>query len=230
MNQSKGLTPIIICSAIVAVVYLVVALFIPFLRTPSYWVAFGFGWAAILVAIATNVYMVKASNTVQGILYRSSLSIISIIYLIVATIVSLGFMAVAVAPIWLVILIQVVLAAICAVVVVAGAQAASHIESGEAVTKQEISFIKNMRMQVNALEPLAKTSEVKCAVASFAEALRYTDPVTNPALYDFDQELAGLVAALRNALLAQDDAQALTLCERAKEAIARRAAVAVSLK
>ena len=230
MNQGKGLTPIIVCSVIVAVVYLAVALLIPFLKTPSYWVAFSFGWIAILVAIAINVYVVKTSNTVQGVLYRSPLWIVSIIYLIVATIVSLGFMAVAFAPIWLIVLIQVVLAAVCAVVVIAGAHTASHIQSGEAATEQETAFIKSMRAQVNALEALAKTPEVKRAVASFAEALRYTDPITNPALYDFDQELAGLVAALRDALLAQDDPRALSFCAQAKEAIERRAAIVISLK
>lgn len=230
MNQNKGFTPIVICGVIVAVVYLVVALFVPFLRTPSYWVAFGLGWIAILLAFAINMYTIRTANTAQGVLYRSSLWAVSVVYLVVATIVSLGFMAAALAPIWSVILAHVLLAAVCIVVVVAGAHTASHIESGEMATKQEIAFIKGMRARVNGLAPLAKTPEAKQAVTSLAETLRYTDPVDSPSLYVADQEIAELVAALSNALLAQDNEQTLNLCTQAKEAIERRATMAISLK
>lgn len=230
MNQNKGLIPVIVCSCIVAVVYLAVVFAVPFLWTPSYWVAFWFGWASILVAILANLYAVRASAKASGVVYRSSLSAVSIAYLIVATVVTFVFMALGFVPIWLVVLVQVLLMAICIAVLFGLASAVSHIEDGEAATRYETAFIKNMRMQSEAFEAVAATPESKMAVKRIVEAFRYADPVANPATGAVDQEIAGLMGALQSALQAQDDEACAVLCARIDSAIKQRAAIAIATR
>lgn len=230
MNHSKGLMPVIICSCIVAAVYLVVAFAIPFLWTPTYWVAFAFGWLAIIVAIVTNLYAVRASTTARGVVYRSSLSVISIAYLIVAAAVSLAFMAFSLAPIWVVVLIQVLLIAACVAVLVGLASATSHIEDGEQVTRYETSFIKSMRTQAQAFLTLAVTPELRRSVERVSDALRYADPVATPASGAIDQEIAGLMGSLQEALMTQNETAAIALCSQIEDALKRRAAIVIATK
>lgn len=230
MNHTKGLMPVIICSCIVAAVYVIVAFAIPFLWTPTYWVAFAFGWVAIIVAIATNLYVVRASTTARGVVYRSSLSAVSIMYLIVAAAVSLAFMAFSLAPIWMVVLVQALLIAACVAILVGLASATSHIEDGEAVTRYQTSFIHNMRMQAEAFEALAVTPEARRCVERVADGLRYADPVANSASAAVDQEIAGLMGSLQDALTAQNELAAIALCSQIEDAIKRRAAIVIASK
>lgn len=230
MNQSKGLTPVIVCTGIIAAVYLVVAFAVPFLWTTSYWVAFGFGWLALAITVVANVYMVNSSQTSKGVLYRSSMSVISITYLIIAAVLTLVFMALGFVPIWIIVVVQVVLAAVCVAFLVMSEQTASHIEAGEAATAYSTSFIKSLRAEVDSFVPMTMTPEAAQAVTALADKLSYTDPVSHPALAAVNQEIASLVSMVREALIAHDDQAVVALCDQASRAVERRAAIAITLK
>ncbi|MEI3376535.1 MAG: hypothetical protein V8R08_01605 [Coriobacteriales bacterium] len=139
-------------------------------------------------------------------------------------------MAFSLAPIWVVVLIQVLLIAACVAILVATASAASHIEDGEQVTRYETSFIKSMRTQAGAFEALAVSPEVRRSVELVGDALRYADPVATPASGAIDQEIAGLMGSLQEALVTQNETVAIALCAQIEGALKRRAAIVIATK
>ena len=65
-------------------------------------------------------------------------------------------------------------------------------------------------------------AETKKALDAFAEALRFSDPVSSDALVDIEENLTGLVEELGNAVLDKDFEGARTLCAKASTLLADR--------
>lgn len=224
MNRSKGILPIVASALIVAVVFLVIILAVPLYRGPLYWTAVAFGVLAIVVALVANLYVVLSSHSTRSALYRVSVSTVGIIYMVVACAVSFIFMLMPMAPLWVLIVVQVVLLALCLAGVIAGGSAASAIERGEQATYAATSTIATLRAQAESLKSFAQDPATREALKKVADELRFADPVSSPATAPCDQQLLTYMGQLASALQAGDANQVQYICSQMSVVIAQRAA------
>lgn len=225
MQEDRNIIPIVMVCAVVAVVFLLVALLVPFDRTSTFWAAFVFGLMALAVALAANLYVAVGSRSLRSAFYRVSISTISIVYLMAAIIVSLIFMAASTLPIWPLILIQAILLALCALGLIGGNSVAGMVEGGEAATQQQTSVIRDLRMHVQALETTPQDPNARAALKKLSDELRYTDPVSTPECASYDQQLLMDMGRLNAAVETEngETTEQLSACMCAT--IAQRAAV-----
>ncbi len=224
MNRSKGILPIVASALIVAVVFLVIILAVPLYRGTLYWTAVAFGGIAIVVALLANLYVVLSSRSTKSALYRISVSTVGIVYMVVACAVSFIFMLMPMAPLWILIVVQVILLALCLAGVIAGGSAANTIERGEEATSIATSTIATLRAQADSLKSFAQDPPTRQALKKVADELRFADPISSPATAPCDQQLLAYISQLASALQAGDTNQVQYICSQMSVVIAQRAA------
>ena len=230
MDKNRGILPVVGACAIVAVVFLVLVLAVPLYHGDVYWTGVAFGWVAIAVALASNLFVVFSSRSTQSALYRTSVSTVSILYVVVACGISFVFMLMPTSPAWLLVVIQVILLALCLAGLIGGGGAASIIERGEEATRAQTAAIATLRMQADALKNFGLDSNTRKALDTLCDELRYADPVSTPATISCDQRLGSYMAQLGTALQNGDGALARELCSQMGVIIRERAALCRSTK
>ncbi len=86
------------------------------------------------------------------------------------------------------------------------------IEKTEADIRDETAFMRLLRVDADMLCEYCSDSEAKKRFKKFAEAVRYSDPVSNDALTELEKEISSLVEKAKAALSADDIPTALTYC------------------
>lgn len=230
MNRTNGILPVFGACAIVAIVFIVLIFAVPLTRGEVYWTAVIFGGVSIAVALVSNIFVIMSGRSATSALYRTSVSVVSIGYMVVACAASFVFMLLPDTPTWVVIVVQVILLALCLAGLLGGGTASSVIERGEAATRMQTAAITTLRAQAESLKPYAADPLTRQALDSLCEALRYTDPMSSQATIPCDQRLMACMSQLGAAMQNGDDARARDLCEQMGLVIQERAALCRQFK
>lgn len=198
-----------------AVIYLALSFAIPFSRTACYWIAFVFGLVALAAQMVFFRRAFDGAQTVLSKLYGFPIMRVGLIYLVVQLAASFLLMALAAfAPEWVAVLIGTVLLALAGIGLVGAAVARDEVERQETALPDLTVTMKQVRAQTDALAAGAP-DELRPAAQKLAEAVRYSDPVTSPAMRETDDALLASAAQLRAAPTQSGmDAFALRLSER----------------
>jgi hypothetical protein len=219
-NQKRG----IIVLDIVAIVYILINLLIPFHKdNPVYWVAFLFG----LLAIVAQGYVMKTAfsegESAKSKFYGFPIARVGVIYLVAQLVVSFLLMALSeVVPLWLTVLLCVVLLAAAAIGLIATDATREQIETQDQKLKKDVATMQNLISQAKALVGLCENQEMQTAVRKLSDSFSYSDPVSSPALRDIENELTESLNELQRAVVDGDVEGTLTLCKRTENTLAER--------
>ena len=97
-----------------------------------------------------------------------------------------------------------------------------EIRTQDTKLKKDVSAMRALQSRVNQLVGMSGDGEAGRLVKTFAEELRYSDPVSSEALADIETELTALTDALQQAVVDGDEAAAITLCRKASVTLAER--------
>lgn len=229
MNGKTGITSVGIAGALIALLANVVVFAAPFAHTPTFWIGFAFIWIALGIAIIANVYVVASARSATSALYRTSISTVSILYLIAAVACSIGFMA-AHGPAWLLVVVQAALAIACLIGLVGGEVGAQLVEQGDNVARVQTFHMSELRSQVNAISAAAVNTPAQDALKHLSESLRYSDPVSSAATSDLEDRLFDCVNQLYATVQTGNYQQAIALCNQMETMLAQRNAICQSSK
>ncbi len=155
----------------------------------SFWIGYGFITATFIGQLAC-AYKAFKSNSLQRLFYNVSLISVSYIGLIVMLIVGGLCMAVPQMPYWIGVIACLLVFGVTAIAVIKTSAAIEIVENIDERIKEQTFFIKSLTVDADGLVALAKTAEMKVCAKSIYEAIRYSDPMENPALTNVEAQIA----------------------------------------
>ena len=155
----------------------------------SFWIGYGFITATFIGQLACAYKAFKA-NSLQKLFYNVSLISVSYIGLIVMLVVGGLCMAFPQVPYWIGVIACVLVFGVTAIAVIKTSAAIEIVEKIDEKIKEQTFFIKSLIVDADGLVALAKTAEMKVCAKSVYEAIRYADPMANPALTNVEAQIA----------------------------------------
>lgn len=222
-DMDKGMIRTIIVAAAVLLVYLMLVLLIPFVKTAVYWVAFVFG----LIAIAAQAVIMKRAfldgESIKSKFYGFPIARLGVIYLVAQMVVTFGSMALSQwIPMWVVVLLCGLLICFAAIGLIAADAVREQIEVQDAKLKKDVAMMQGLISQAAHLVGLCENAEMKKVVQKLADAFRYSDPVTAAPLAEMENELKVQLDELQKAILDGDQESVQTLCRQTSNTLAER--------
>ena len=222
-NLTKNEKRVLIVTAIIFVVFTVIAFAVPFPKGTAFWVTYIFS----VISVAVQPFVIKhafdGENDINSKLYGFPIARIAIVYCIAQTILSLVFMALGKwLPVWVVIVFDVMLLGAAAVGFIGTDAMRDEIVRQDKKLVKDTKYMKNLESKVNVLSGKCDDEDVRKAVAKLAENIKYSDTVSSPALKDIESELTNNITELENAVVNGDKQAALTLAVKAENTLKER--------
>lgn len=100
--------------------------------------------------------------------------------------------------------------------------AKTTIEEVNKNVKDKTIFVRTLRVDVEMLAQKCPDSELKALCQKLAEEIRYSDPMSNEALFELEKDIALAVSECENAISMGNFDAATALCNKATELLAER--------
>lgn len=188
--KKKSFLYAIISFAVVLVAYCIVFLVVPFPKSASSWIAFGFTVLAICLCGIVFMYAFRGKIS-KSKLYGFPVFKIALIYAALQLAVGVAICVIAAfvnVPVWIPIVVFVILLALAALGFIATDSAKSIIEQIDAETSST-QTIDKLRLSVAAIADDCTDAEVKRDIQKLGELLRFSDPVSCPETEEAEAEL-----------------------------------------
>ncbi len=202
--------------------FTVIAFAVPFPRKPIFWVSYAFG----LLAIAAMLYAYPsafAGESPRSKFYGFPIARIATIYLVAQLALSLLFMALGQwVPAWVAVLVCVLLLLVSALGFIAADATRDEVERQDTVHKANVTIMRTLQSKAAFLVSQCEDPETKKDLRAFADALRYSDPVSSETVAAAEADLSAVVEELGSAVTDKDYAATKTLCARASALLADR--------
>ena len=211
--------------AVLIVVYHVIIFAVPFEKNGVFYLS----WAFTLIAMVAQIYVFRVAflqgESARSKFYGFPISKIGFAYLLIQLAAGLGFMALGwgvTTPLWIPLILYVVLLGASVIGFVAADATRDEITRQDVKLKKDVSCMRALQSKITAILGQARDDSVKEAVEKFADALRYSDPVSSAALEEIESELTGCLDEIQRAVIDEDNASALTLLGRANTLLLER--------
>lgn len=212
--------------AIIFVLFSVLAFAIPFEKNTVFWLSYGFGVLALAVQLLVQPRALDLDgHDVRSKFYGFPLTRIATAYLAVQLVLSLVFMILCQSmeiKTWVPLIAYVLIFGISAIGFIAADAMKEEVERQDTVHKANVGTMRALQSKAVFVASQCEDAETKKALDSFSEALRFSDPVSNAATADIEENLTGLLEELGSAVLDKDYPAAKTLCARALTLLADR--------
>ena len=224
--MSKNRLRFYISLGVIFAVFTVIAFAVPFEKSAVFWLSYVFA----LVAMGAQLYAYPRALDLDGHDVRSKfygfpLARIATAYLVVQLALSLVFMVLAKyvdVKTWIPFVAYVLILGISAIGFIAADTMRDEVERQDTVHKANVGTMRALQSKAVFVASQCDDAETKKALDAFAEALRFSDPVSSDALADIEENLTGLVEELGNAVMDKDYAAAKSLCTKASSLLADR--------
>ncbi|MDE7327050.1 MAG: hypothetical protein K2N63_12400 [Lachnospiraceae bacterium] len=211
--------------AAVLAVYNVIVFAVPFPKNAVFFLS----WVFTMIAIIAQVYVIRTAfyqgEGAKSKFYGFPIAKIGVTYLACQIALKLVFMVigfVAAVPIWIPLVLYVVLLGASAVGFVAVDAVRDEVERQDVTLKKDVSCMRSLQSKTVTMVQLAQDSQVRKALEQFAEALRFSDPVSSGALEDIERDLTACVDELQMAVADNSYTAILVLIQKAETVLAER--------
>ncbi|MBR1811271.1 MAG: hypothetical protein IJ766_06450 [Clostridia bacterium] len=178
--------------------------------------AFWIGYVSIAVAfigqLICALIALKEENN-QKLFYNISLISVSYTGLIVMLLIGALCMAIPGLPYWVGIIACVLVLGFTAISVIKASAAIDEVNRIDKKIKEQTFFIKALTVDADQLVVSAKTPELKEQAKKIYDAIRYSDPMSNPALSGIEDQISEKFAAFSAAVNKGDADSAKTTAD-----------------
>jgi hypothetical protein len=198
-----------------------VSFFLPLVRDAGIYIACGFSNLAIILAAIITFYALDRMG-LRSKFYGLSLIYVSWVYLALQLILGFVFMALPQIPLWVKIVASIVPLGACLLGLIAAEAAITEIKCIDEAVKEKVLFIKSLQVDIEDLAARAGGDSLPKALRELAEAIRYSDPMSDGRLAGMESGIAIKTASLRSLLEAGDREAALGLCGELRRLVGER--------
>ncbi len=226
MNMKGGKTIAgLMVYAVLTAVFGALAFIIPFVHSGLFWTGFAFGVVALIVSMLIITIAAAGKKTAVGKLYSFPIGRVGVIYTaaqLVLSFTAMGLAAVGKIPAWPFMAASMILLAAAVIMTIIAVLTRSVINRQELSFKEDVASMEGLRSAAAALPEKCVDAETKKALVKLADALRFSDPVTNAATKEKEAELAAVVDEIGERLSRGENEGVISLCEKAEEILAER--------
>ncbi|MBQ9762231.1 MAG: hypothetical protein IJV82_04040 [Oscillospiraceae bacterium] len=205
--------------AVVLVLYHLVVFLIPFEREEAFWIAYGFTLVAFLV-MAVALYMAFGKNgDARSKFYGFPIGRLGVLYGGLQIVAGLAVMALGYWVPWQAVLLVFAIGLGAAVIgMISVESVVEQIQVQDKKLEKDVALMRALQSKVNQMSAQCDSPDLK----RFAEEIRYSDPVSSPALEAAEHELMAVVDQLQAAVVDGESQVIGVLCRRASAALAER--------
>lgn len=207
---------------IMLVVYNILVFIIPFDKSGGFWVGYGFSTLAFILTAAVSFYAFNREELLSKV-YGVPLVFVVWSYLVVQLIV--GVLEIALQqyiPFQFGIAANAVLLGACAIGLIAVDASKEEIERIDEKVKEKGFYVKTLLADVEGLVGGISDDSVKKVLKELAEAIRYSDPMSNSQLAEIENKIKEKTAALAETVEKSDPDAVKALCGELRQLIAER--------
>ena len=222
MKLTKNKMPELLAALVVLVVYNVVFFALPLERNAERWNAYGFSMLAIILLAGMSFYALWRGD-MRSKFYR--LPVLYVTWIYAAVQIAAGFLfifAAAAVPLWLETCVNVLLLAACLLGLIAVELGVTEINRLDEAVREKVFYIQSLRITVESMAEKTVEGNLKKALKEYAEAIRYSDPMSSPALAELERALETKTALLGEQAEAGNADAALILCGELRQLLAER--------
>lgn len=180
--------------------------------TASFWIGYGFITAALVGQLVCSCVTFKVYSAGK-LFYRISLLRAGYICLIVSFAAGALCMLFSSLPYWVGILVCAIVLAVDILSVVKATAAIGEAERVDVQTDAQTHFIKSLTQEAEMLTASAKSEPARKACQKVCEAVRYSDPVSSPALAETEAQITAAFAELSESVRDDDVEKAAETAE-----------------
>lgn len=189
--------------------------------TVSFWIGYTAVTIAFIGQLICALISLKEENQ-QKLFYKISLISVSYTGLIVMLVAGALCMAIPALPYWVGIVISVLVLGFTAISIIKASATIDEVEQIDVKVKEQTSFIRSLTADADGVVSTAKSVDIKQQVKKIYEALRYADPVSNPALSEVESQIADVFNEFATAASAENAEKAAKLADELLLLIRRR--------
>ena len=223
MKLTKNMIRGIIILVILLVVYHILAFVLPVARNSAFWLGYVFGLIAIFLQLLVLALAFKHGENAKSKFYGMPIAKLGGLYLAVQM--ALSFLTMLLSPfipLWLVVVVFLLAFAAFAIGLMAADTARDEIERQDRVLRANVSKMRGLQSLGMSLCRQCEMPQALPELNKLSEALRFSDPVSSPALEETEAELTTCLDELQRAVVESDCSGALGLCKRASSILAER--------
>ncbi len=184
-------------------------------RSASFWLSYGFAVVAFAAQWYATYVCIK-NDSAKSRFYGFPLIRIANIYILVQLALSLVFMLLGeLVPIEVPVVLYILLMCAAAIGLIQTNAMRETIEKMDVQLKMDVATMRSLQSESRAIVDQCDNAELLPALKTLADELRYSDPMSNPALVGIEGELKDLVAELHRSVLSGDTVAAQHLCKKA---------------
>lgn len=169
----------------------------------AFWVGYIFITLSFIGQLICAYFAFKADN-LQKFFYNVPLIRISRTGLVLTVILGTLCMAIPNLPNWIGIILCLAVLAFTAISVIKATAAGDIVSGIDEKIESKAYFIKALTADAEALMSAAKTPELKAEVKKVYEAIRYSDPMSNAALEEINEQIQNQFSVFADAVKAED--------------------------
>lgn len=195
LKQRTGIATLIIYLIVFAIFNLFVFL-LSKNRTPVFWLSYGFAVLAFIVQVSSMLMAFKKTD-VQSVFMGIPLASLSFYYFFAAVFTAVVFMIFASAPMKIALLLQILIVAAYVVVAVLAITSRDIVEELNEDLTEQVAAVRTFRVDVDVLAAQVTDPGLKKALKKLSETVRFSDPISNDAVADIEQEIMSRMNELR---------------------------------
>lgn len=223
MNTNRNQVREWLVIAITFIVFSVIAFAAPFTRNTVFWVSYVFAVVAVLAQIFVFQKAFHQGETVTSKFFGFPIARIGIIWMAVQVVLSLVFMALAAhIAAWVSVVLFVVVLGVALVGLIAADAARDEVERIETKQKADVRLMRSLQAEAKAMAASCGDASTKKLLQELSDDLRFSDPVSGPALFEVEQELEAAVQAVQTALDDGDYGVAAKCIGQARRVLGKR--------
>ena len=187
-----------------------------------FWISYGFVTVGLIINIAIALITFKTTN-VEAAFMGIPLMSFSVFYVIAELFAGIVFMLFrSYVSMELTLAVQAILLLLFVIFAVVALLARNAVESITHEIESKVSGIKSLSVDVKVLSEQCMDSELKAELHKIAEAIRYSDPMTNNAVADLDNMISSKVSELKYQCNQNNKDEAMQICYRLGAYISER--------
>lgn len=209
--------------AILLIVFSVIVFSVPFARTATFWVAYGFG----VFAIAFQLYVFRLSDTgdnkATSRFYGFPIARVGVYYLVAQLIASIVEMALAgTIPFWPALIVNILLAALAIIGCIAADAVRDEIIRQDGQLKKDVFAMRELQSLSRSLVGQCQDETLRATLEKIADEFRYSDPVSSENTREMEADMHSQMEDIQQALVEEDSDGAKRLCGKLMGSLAER--------
>ena len=222
-KKNNTLLKIIVIFVLIGVVFSIVVFVAPLRIDAKFWIAYCFAICSLVLQFFVLKLAFAKDGKARSRFYGIPIARIGLIYMIVQIVLSLVVMLLPAGfPAWISLCVFVILLCVAAIGLISADLVRTEVERQDNILSSETQCIIELRSKVSVLVGMLKDSDVNERLKQLSEEFKYSDPVSSEATETAEATLASMVSDLQNAVVENDTAAVLELCEKIRMTLAER--------